>query len=169
MRLQRSCLQPVLAGPLRPSFFDDVSSDEGACSGKGGVRNEQSAPLHRDRCRRRRGQQFAVLGEAMRHEAEHEILGCLVAPAGERSGFKGVVQGAVDVDCAQAPAGPREFLAARQSGRIEIVASGRRGPAADTYVNAARLSRLRLCLRLLQAHQRVLPMHALWRLGGAKS
>src|SRR5205085_12376377 len=83
-----------------------------------------------------RSKVLPVRGEAVGLEAEHEIVGRLVAPLGEGRRLEGAVEGAIDLDGRELAAGVVQLAAVRQAGRVEIVAPGPEGPAADAHMDA---------------------------------
>src|SRR5260370_36861314 len=70
-------------------------------------------------------------GEPRPLDREHEVLRRLVVPAPEARRFLRAVEGAVDLDRGQLPAGIFELARLRQGFRIERAAPGPEHPAAD--------------------------------------
>src|SRR5260370_15260758 len=76
-------------------------------------------------------------GEPRPLDREHEILRRLVAPAPEARRFLRAVEGAVDLDRGELPAGVFELAHLGQVFRIERAAPGREHPAADADADHA--------------------------------
>src|SRR5260370_12320161 len=76
-------------------------------------------------------------GEPRPLDREHEVLRRLVVPAPEARRFLRAVEGAVDLDRGQLPAGIFELARLRQVFRIERAAPGREHPAADADADHA--------------------------------
>ncbi len=73
----------------------------------------------------------AVGGIAARLQREQKSVRRLAVPLGKGRRLEGAVVGAVDLDSAEPAAGVVQLFAVRQTRRIEVVAPGLEGPAAD--------------------------------------
>jgi hypothetical protein len=84
------------------------------------------------------GQRFRLGDPARRLQRKDETVRRLAAPLGVDGRFLGAVEGAVDFDRGEVATGVFEFAALHQSFRIEVLAPGREGPAADADANRPR-------------------------------